>query len=173
MATRYETVRDQISTLLLSVVGIGKVYKTTRFVFDWGTFLSLNTVGGVVNVCWFDRSSNTETATTGTIGSEDERSLIEWSEADEEWQITLLYGFNDDADAGTPSTYSFQNLVEAIMDKFRFQQDLGLPATLYRSFPFTLSEAALFVMGATSVMCHRAVFRLRVQYRIESTQPNA
>lgn len=171
MPTTYETVRDRISALLLSVPGIGKVYKTTRFVFDWGTFLDLNVSGGVVNVCWFDRVSNHETP--AGIGSEDERNLIQWIEGNEEWEITLFYGFKDAADAGAPSTYAFQNLVGAIMEKFRFQQDLGIPTVIFRSFPLMLRDAALFQFAASTVLCHKAVFRLRLQYRIENPSADA
>jgi hypothetical protein len=157
----YATVRDEIKAQLNAVSGIGKVYKHRRHSADWGTFLSrFKDPTGLINVCWFSRVDDTETA-TGT-GSTDEAGEITWVQEDEYWEIELYHGFKDDEDDGTPSEYAFNTLVDAIETKFRFLQNLNGKARY--SFPLNRTSCTFGALG--DVLCHRAVWRLKLQHRI-------
>ena len=57
----YADARDEIYAQIAAVSGIGKVFKSKRFVSDWATFLSrFKTSDGKINVCWFARTAGTE-----------------------------------------------------------------------------------------------------------------
>jgi hypothetical protein len=157
----YATVRAEIKAQLGAVTGIGKLYDHRRHSADWKTFLDrFKTATGLINVCWFSRVDDVE-AGEGT-GSTDEVSEIVWVQEDEYWEIELYHGFKDDEDDGSPSEYGFNTLVDAIETKFRFLQNLNGKAR--RSFPLNRTSATMGMLG--EVLCHRAVWKLRLQHHI-------
>jgi len=157
----YATTRDEIATQLKAVSGIGKVYNHRRHSADWTTFLSrFKDTNGLINVCWITRVDDSESA--NGIGSMDEAAQVTWVQEDEYWEIEFLYGFKDDDDTGSPSEYGFNTLVDLIEDKFRFLQNLNGKA--YASFPLNRTGSTFGMLG--EVLCHRAVWRLRVQHHL-------
>jgi len=165
----YATIRDKIYGDLLAVSGIGKVFKQPRFSADWATFLSMFTTTNphdaskkVVNVAWITRRAFTE-ADAGK-GSRDEAEAITAVQRDETWEVTVIYGFDDDET--NPSEADFQPLVDAVAAKFRMMDQAGLPATVEESWPMQLEAAGLFLFG--EVLCHKAVLTIRIQQRITS-----
>ena len=86
-------------------------------------------------------------------------------EKNDTWEITLHYGYHDEDT--TPSDIAFNNLVDAIETKFRFLA--GLNDKVYRSYPLQRVQAGLFTMFS-SFLCHRAIWQLKLQERVESTE---
>lgn len=155
----YATVRDEIHTQLSAVSGIGRVFKYPRLVSDWAQFLNLfKDSSDKINLAWIDRISAEDTPTG--VGTEDATGEIEWTQLIETWQIDLYYGFKDDDSA--PSMYTFQGLVDSISNKFRFLQNLNGVAN--KSWPVQLVAAGLFEFKG-EVLCHRAIFQLRIRDR--------
>ena len=160
----YEETRDEIHTQLVSVSGIGKVFKSHRYVNDWATFLERFKSNGKINLCWFSLVSAPETGLG--VGSTDETNELEFIERDETWRIELYYGFQDDDI--NPSEFDFMKLAEAIEDKFRFLQNLNGKA--FRSFPLQRIGSGLWEF-LSGVLCHRAEWTLQIQERIQNPNP--
>lgn len=159
--SNYAPTRDEIANQIKAVSGIGKVFNHRRHSSEWATFLNLfKDNNGLINVCWISRADDAETASG--IGSEDEASQIVWVQEDEYWEIEFLYGFKDDDDNGTPSEYGFNTIVDAVEDKFRFLQNLNGKA--WKSFPLNRTSSTFGTLG--EVLCHRAVWRLRLQHHL-------
>ncbi len=153
----YAAVRDEINTQLLAVAGIGKVYKSKRLVNDWNTFFTRFKDGsGNINVIWFSITEVTEEL--AEQGAEDEKGQIVRLERVEMWTFELFYGLKDDDT--TPSEFTFQTLVEAIQDKFRFLFNLN--STADRSYPLEIISATEGKLGDTLI--HRAEFQLKVEH---------
>ena len=167
MPTLYDNEKDEIYAQLAAVSGIGKVYKSRRYTNNWADFLTrFKDSNDKINVCWFWRDGGVDNTDNG-IGWEDERELIEQVEEIDVWNIELFYAFKDDDT--TPSELTFQNLVEAIRDKFRFLQDLNGKAD--KNWPLQLLGSGLWQFLGGGPMCHRALFQLRVRRVI--VNPNA
>ncbi len=156
--SRYTDQRDAIKTLLQSVSGIGKVYTKSPNTTDEKKFKDDYVVNGVVNSVFVVRGDGTETI--GDIGSVDETREIEITQKGDFWRITLLYGYSDGA---TPSEDSFQTLVDAIEDKFRFLQNLNSTAEF--SYPLQRVVSGVFAFFG-DILCHKAEWRLQVESRI-------
>ena len=158
----YAATRDEIANQLKSVSGIGKVYNHRRHSSEWATFLSRfkDPATGLINVTWISRVDDSEAG--NGIGSMDEANQFVWVQEDEYWEIETLYGFKDDDDNGSPSEYGFNTLVDAVEDKFRFLQNLNGKA--YMSFPLNRTSSTFGTLG--EVLCHRAVWRLRLQHHL-------
>lgn len=167
MPTLYENEKDEIYTQLASVTGIGKVYKSRRFTADWPAFLAkFKDANGKINVWWFWREGGADNV-EGGIGWSDERDLIEQVEEIDVWNIEGFYGFQDHDT--TPSELAFQNLVDAVRDKFRFLQDLNGKAD--KSWPLQLLGSGLWQFLGGGPLCHRALLQLRIRRMI--VNPNA
>lgn len=157
----YSTIRDAISTQVTATTGIGKVFKSRRYVTDWATFLSrFKDTNDKINVCWFWLNSATEQVPQ--IGSENSEGDFLWMERDETWTIELFYGFHDADDSETPSEFTFQGICENLETKFRFLQDLS--DSVERSYPLQRLYSGMWAFG--EVLCHKAEFQLRLRQRI-------
>ncbi len=156
--SRYTDQRDEIKTLLEAVTGIGKVYAKNPNTADEKKFKDDYVSSNVVNAAFITRADGAEDI--GDIGSMDETREIEITEKNDFWRITLLYGYND---GGTPSEDTFQGLVDAIEDKFRFLQDLNDKAEF--SYPLQRVVSGVFTFFG-DVLCHKAEWRLQVESRI-------
>lgn len=166
----YATVRDRIKTLLESVSGIGKVYGSPRHTNDWPGFLQRFAVvhpndatRQLICVCWMTRIRAIELSESKT-GSRDEANVLTGVERDEDWEITLVVGFQDDDT--NPSEDLFQVLVDSIQEKFRWQDQLGIPSVIFKSYPLDLTYAGLAMFGnPEGVLCHKATFMLHLEQR--------
>ncbi len=152
----YAAVRDEISTQLLAVSGIGVVFKSPKNPNDWAAFFSLYKTASLINVTWFTLASAPETVPEQGIQNEKGQEAV--LERNETWIINLFYGYDDDDT--TPSEFGFQTLVEAIQDKFRFLFDLN--GTADKSFPLELVSKTEEPFG--DLLVHRAEFSLLVQH---------
>jgi|GEM_PF-4591322 len=160
----YTQQRDAIKARLESVSGIGKIYSSPQNVTNEANFKSRFVSGGVINTCWISRIGGTDNE-NGGLGSVDECDIITHTQADDTWEITLLYGFDELA----PSETAYQLLADAIQDKFRFVQYLG--GDMYeKSKPLQRTVSGLFQF-VSGYMCHKAVWRLNVIERIVDTSP--
>ena len=166
----YEIKRDKILELLKEVPGIGKVFPSRRHTADWPSFLNRFAVPHpsdssrkIICVCWFTRRPIVELDEGGT-GSRDESTVLTAVEIDETWEITLLYGFQDDDT--DPSENGFQNLVDAICEKFRWQDQLGGVPEIFVSAPVNVTDAYLAMWGQSEgVLCHTAIMQLKLKQR--------
>lgn len=157
----YEAVRDAIHALVISVPGVGNVFKHERLSTDWATFLAryvVSTSGvDVINVAWFSRIASTETATR------DEALVPVAVEATEVWRVTLAYGFQDDEDSNLASDRAFQLLVDRLKDAFRFSEALGIPDIVLYAEPADVPTIGLYQVS--DVVVHRAEMNIRVILR--------
>jgi hypothetical protein len=163
----YEPIRDRIGVLLKEVEGIGKVFPSPRFTSDWAPFLNRFAITHpydaskrLICVAWYTRVAATERDTG--IGIRDESRTLVVAERDEQWRISLVYGFSDDDDS--PSETGYQMLVDRIQEKFRWEDRLGIPADVFESHPLSLTVSELRFFG--EVLCHYAEFTLRVIQQI-------
>ena len=163
MSTIYDVQKSAIMTLLQAVPGIGNVYDHPKNVIDEKTFNELFDSNSKINVCWFSRGTGKDDP-NGQYGEIDEENIITHTEEDDTWLIELYYSFQD----GTPpSEDTFQELCDAIQNAFRFQQNLG--GDLYeRVIPCQRIAVGLFNLNKM-VLCHKAVFSLRVIERTGNT----
>lgn len=157
----YATIRDRIYTLLTGVTNIGTVHKTQQYAADWSKYFAkfkivdpANAAQHIIGTCWISRLSNQE---TDLVRSE-RRQLLKVDRV-ETWQIVLVRVFNDDG--VTPSETAFQELLDAIQTKFRFENFLGIPNTVAKSYPVQVNNSGLAMFG--DVLCHRADMTLKVQ----------
>jgi len=158
----YSTVRDEIKTQLEGVTGIGKVFNHRRHASDWVAFLLLfKATDGLINMCWISRSEDIEQPEVAP-GSTDEADEIIAVSEEENWDIEFFFGFKDDDDAGSPSEFAFNTLVDAIETKFRFLQNLN--GVVDKSWPLSRVSSSFGSLG--EVLCHRAHWRLRLRHRI-------
>ena len=154
----YTAQNAAILALLNSVTGIGLCYDSPQDVTNEENFKTRFVKNNVINTCWLSRQNGTDSE-NAKFGSKDERDIITHTQADDFWVITLLYGYKENV-----SETVFQNLVDAIQDKFRFIQDLG--GDMYESSsPLQRPVCGIFqFLGGR--MCHKAEFRLQVMERI-------
>lgn len=167
----YANVRDEIATELGTVSGMGKVFKSLRFVTDWGTFFNrfVTDFSGTKRtvVCWIGGSGPTQETGLNLVGDTDERDLIEWTDRHESYLITLVVGFKDDDTA--PSEFDFMTLVDAIEAKFRFGQNLN--AKCDKQYPLQRQALGLFMFA--DQLCHKAEWLLELRFRVENTNADA
>jgi hypothetical protein len=161
----YLTQRAEIKAQLDAVSGIGKVYQTRKNPTSIEEYKEKYSIDGVINVCWFSRISGTERESQG-VGSVDETSEIQYVQKDDIWEIELRYAYNDNET--NPSETIFNNLVDAIEEKFRFLP--GLNDKCFRSFPLQRTRSGIFEFLGGLVLCHSAVWQLILQERVESTE---
>jgi hypothetical protein len=163
----YAAQRAAIKTLLESVSGIGNVYASQKDVTNEANFKTTFVKNGVVNVCWFIRSNGSDDE-VGSLkyGRRDERNYHTHTQIDDNWTITIMYGYKDDNT--NPSEYAFQALVDSIQDKFRLIQDLGGEQHEI-SHPLQRSICGIFSFLSGIVLCHKAEWRLGVTERAIDT----
>jgi hypothetical protein len=160
----YSDQRAAIKAILDAIPGIGMVYDAPKNATTDDNFRTAFVKDAVVNTCWLSRQIGTDDVEK-SLASKDETMEIEVTQKDDQWQITLLYGYQDDAD--NPSEYTFQALVDAIEDAFRFLQNLGNLVDL--SYPLQRTVCGVFTFLNGTVMCHKAEWRLIVTKRILNT----
>jgi hypothetical protein len=154
----YTVQNSAILALLQAVNGIGMCYATPQDVTNEANYTTRFVKNNVINTCWLSRSNGTDSADS-KFGSRDERDIITHTQADDNWIITILYGYKENV-----SEPIFQALVDAVQDKFRFIQNLGGDID-EMSYPLQRTVNAIFVfLGGR--MCHKAEFRLQVTERI-------
>lgn len=166
----YALIRDTIYTNVVAVSGIGKVFRHIRYSSEWDKFLSLFTTVNpadatkkLINVTTITRINAPESRDTGT-GSVDEADDLVAIERRETWEIRIWYGFDDDDDYTKASETGFHVLLDNMQQRFRFLDQLGIPATIERSYPLSLQDAGLRMFS--DVLCHAAVFHLILIQRI-------
>jgi hypothetical protein len=157
----YALIRDRIYTLLANVQGIGKVYNFPRYSADWKTYLDRFKVKvndkAIISVVFFSRYASQEQESP--LGGRSENSELTSVDRIETWNITLIYGYDDDEEQ--PSEYDFQELLDRIQEKFRFEDFLGMSGTVTKSWPIQVVSSGLFMFG--DVLCHRADMTLKLQ----------
>jgi hypothetical protein len=159
----YSVQRAEIKAQLQAVTGIGRVWETQKNATSIEQFKEFFQSGDVINACMINRRSGEELE--NGVGSLDETNKLEWVEKNDTWEIELRYGFSD---SGTPSETTFNELVDAIETKFRFLE--GLNDKSYRSYPLQRVQSGIFSFLSGLVMCHKAVWNLKIQERVESTE---
>lgn len=163
----YSDTRDKIYTLLTSVAGIGKVFKSQRYPKDWEAFFNLyrdndTNLCVVVFMTLINPITENITEEDAAVDANRQIQIVQRSET---WKISLIYAFKDDDT--NPSEYAFQELCENIEEKFRFLQDLD--GSAFQSWPL---QTVLRDVGTwtASVMVHKCDFHLQIEHRIVSTE---
>lgn len=159
----YAATRDAIVTKLQTVSGIGAVFGRPRWTNNWATFLSLFTMTNshdatkdVVSLCWITRTTDDESS----LSKRDESTVLVSTAAQETWNFTLIYGFEDDDTY--PSEYDFQILCDAVMAAFRSLGSASFnTAVVEQSDPLRMTSSGLFMFS--DVMAHKAEFQLVIQ----------
>lgn len=163
--SNYSAIRDQHIALLEAVSGIGKVYGYRRLATSEAEFKSLFVLNGVLNyACVFQGASSEET--DGPLGSTDEAEEILATGKDEDWNIELFYAHNDTGVLATTSETLFSELGEAIENKYRFLQNLGISATVWKSFPLQRNANGLYKFFGGETFCHYCLWTVKIQLRI-------
>jgi hypothetical protein len=157
----YLTQRAEIKAQLEAVLGIGKVYDIQKNPTSIDAFKTIFVSGGVVNACMISRVSGVELE--NGIGSLDESEDLNFVQKDDQWEIELRYGFDEDI-----SETVFNNLIDAIETKFRFLS--GLNNIAYRSFPLQRTQSGIFAFQNGLILCHKAVWRIQIQERVENPE---
>jgi len=157
--------RAEIKAQLQAVSGIGNVF-TDRFnPTDEKTFKDRLVVNSVINFCEISLAEGTDDADTAGTSFNDEQDDTQQTTKTNYWLIELFYGYH--YDATTPSENIFQDLIEAIENKFRFLQDLNAKAD--QSYPLQRTSAGLWQMVSGTVLCHKASWKFQVQTYIKNT----
>jgi hypothetical protein len=152
----WSTLRDALATQLNAVSGIGNVYLYQATARDEAEFLSKFVSNSKINYCILYRESAFESADID-YGSRDETNEQEIVERNEVWIIRLMYGYDENASEAT-----FQELIDAIMTKFRFQQTLG---GAFDIEPPELVSTQIWQMVSGQYLCHRADIKLICKFR--------
>lgn len=157
--------RTAIKSILSAVAGMGTVYSDRHNPNDEKSYKEKFVSGGHVNFAEIYLGGATE-STDDQMGETSEDDVIQRTKRDNVWFIDLFYGFK--YDATTPSEITFQNLVEAAENAFRFSQDLG--GKCYKSYPLQRISAGLWQTTGNIVLCHKASWTITVRQLI--TNPN-
>jgi len=162
----YGPTRDAIYNELLSVEGIGRVFKSPRYVSEWKTFLDRfktqsfeNPEREVVCVGWLTRSSAFE------VAAKDESDVTVHITKTETWNGSLYYGFRDDDEQ--PSEFDFQELADRVQDRFEFLDRLSGLTWMHSVDPIDLQSAGVAMIN-NEVLAHRADFVLRITHHIDT-----
>lgn len=162
----YATTRDAIYAELISVEGIGRVFKSPRYVSEWKSFLERFSTQAFDNpektriiVAWMTRGSSFE------IASKDESEITGNIKRTETWNITLFYGFDDDEEQ--PSEFEFQELIERVQGHFEFLDRITGIVETHSVDPIDIQSAGIAMIN-NEVLAHRADFILRINYSINT-----
>jgi hypothetical protein len=166
----YEAIRDQIVEKLREVDLIGKVFKQEQYVESWTDFA--NTYGvpnpydkskNLLKVVWLKRSSVKE-SDEPPFGGRMMNDTLTTVSREETWTITVLYSYDSEEDAA--SEIQFQTLVDNILEKFRWLEQLGLSAIVHISHPAVVTQEGLFMLG-NQVLVHRANIDIKLFQRFD------
>jgi len=158
----YTEQKNEIINILNSIEGIGKVYDCPKNPTDEFNFKNAFVKNGVINTCWITRQIGTDEPEDKPFSSKDESNEFLTTQKDDQWLITLLYGYKDDDN--NPSEYTFQSLVDAIEDAFRFQQNLS--GIVDVSYPLQRQTCGIFQFLNGTVLCHKAEWKLILTKRM-------
>ena len=156
----YSDQRDEIKAQLEAVTGIGKVYTRQPNPTDEKSFKDAYVSSSKINSVIITRMDGSDNPENDALGSISEANEIIATGKRDFWLIRLLYGYDDHAT--TPSEDTFQTLVDAIEEKFRYLENLNNKA--YFSYPLQRTQCGLFVFF-NSYLCHKAEWRLQVVNR--------
>lgn len=163
MPTLYESTREAIAAQLNAVEDVGKIFKSVRYVTDWGVFLDMyRNEEGLLKVCWFSKAGHDDLI-DAPLSTVDAADFIHWTEKVERWRIEYFYGFKDDD--FLPSEFDFEKVIERIEAKFRFLQNLS--GVCYQSLPLQRTSSGLWSFQG-GVLCHHAEWSLKIIHRIEN-----
>ncbi len=159
--------RAEIKAQLEAVSGIGRVYSTRKNPRDIDSFKQTFAKDGVINSCQISRGQGNDLETG--VGSGDEAMFPNWTDKNDTWEITLLYGYADNDTESLASETIFNNLVDAIEEQFRFLDDLN--GVSFQSYALQRIQCGIFEFLGGLVFCHKAVWTFRVQERVENPNP--
>jgi len=153
-------IRAEYAAQLAAINGIGIVHDTPRFAADWATLLNLFKDPRTERILGWELSIESAPGDEYFISGRSPNAI-----ADIRWSI-VIYGymsFNDGAnDPALRSSPIFDNLLEAILAKFRPLQDLNGKAS--RCEPMALAQNIHGTLGG--VACHYAELRQIVWERV-------
>lgn len=142
----YAAIRDYLKDRLLTIPGIGVVHNYDRWAADWSALVKLYVANDKLNGWHLTRKATQEDWVAEPV-----------VDRDHTYEIVGIYALNDAA----ASEKAFQELVEQVMELFRFDFDLGGHCQLAGPLKLKTLEPRMF----GSVLCHVAVLELPVQER--------
>ncbi len=142
MAT-LDDIKAQIKSIAESVTGIGIVYTQSPNIILWDKLKEKFVKNDRINVLLIEHK---------TRQSETDESNHEVSKV-RKWQFRLIYGYSFDDN----SEKDFDNLIDALCDKFNADADLNKKVHDHSLLEMTQPKNIVMV---TDVLCHDAILEL-------------
>ena len=148
-------IRAQYKAILETVAGIGVVHDYARLAVDWAKFLELYKDPATEKILGWDISRESSPATKYIIGGASPNARADRS------HVFLIRGYAGLQDS-TGSEKTFQDLVDAVLDKF-------LPLATLNGAALAADPMVLTLVGERmfgSALCHYCEIRQNVRERI-------
>jgi len=151
-----DVIGQTIKTQLETVTGIGQVHDRIRHAISQKDRDDLWISGGKINAWWVDREAAQDEPWSSNVAFILHHQFV----------IVGVYGFDDVVSPGTTgSDIVFQDLVDAVLSKFRGQPTLFDTADVQLKRPLNARRIELVMFQ--SHLCHMAELAMQIDERIQ------